>query len=244
MLCLSLAYLWGVENQKNMEQNMSITIDGPAASGKSTVAQQLAKKLGYYYLNTGLLYRAVAYILMQQRGDGALNEKTIQHLTDDDVTLAHNLDYDFHDGKSTISYRGEDITPHLYTADIDKAASIVSTSFIVREALIAVQQAVAENYKIVADGRDCGTVVFPKAQYKFYLTADARTRAHRLMADDKRTYGAMDIEDVIKIIEDRDYRDEHRPIAPLRVPTEAVVIDNSDMTLEETVQEFLQYIKT
>src|SRR5271157_5319036 len=158
---------------------MIITIDGPAASGKSSVAKDLAKKLGFYYLNTGLLYRAVAYILMQQKG-------SLDTILPQDLEFINQLTYRYHDNVPTVLYEGNDITPMLFSASLEQGASIVSSNKAVRDALLAFQRRIAQEHDVIADGRDCGSVVFPNAEYKFFLTADVDARTQRLMNDAMR----------------------------------------------------------
>jgi cytidylate kinase len=212
---------------------MIITIDGPVASGKSSVAQQLAQRLGFYYLNTGLLYRAVAYVVAQQQPAKAAGNGC--QLEPADLTFVNNLVYTYHDGKAAIGLNGQDLTPRLYQAELDRQASIISAQPAVREALLALQRSIAQTHDVVADGRDCGTVVFPLAAVKFYLTADAQTRAKRLMQGDRR-YAGMDLVQVMAAVQERDQRDQTRPIAPLKVPQAAVVVDSSSMTIDAVVE--------
>jgi cytidylate kinase len=215
-------------NKKNI-----ITIDGPAASGKSSIAQALAQKLGYYYLYTGLLYRAVAYIVTHIQKSATLPE---------DLTFIGDISYEYHDGKPHVFYKGQDITSFLQDGTLDQQASIVSANMQVRQALLQVQRAVANNYDIIADGRDCGSVVFPDADVKFFLTADVTTRATRLFNDPKRKNTTMTFEQIRDGLVERDDRDQSRAVAPLTIPDGAVVIDNSKMDLQQTIDEFLDVI--
>lgn len=210
-----------------------ITIDGPAASGKSTVAQALAHKLGYYYLYTGLLYRAVAYILMQQQH---------HQIVPEDLSFIQQIGYEYQEGKPHIFYNGFDITSFLYDASLDQEASKVSARADVRDALLALQRAVATRYNIIADGRDCGTVVFPDADAKFFLTADVRTRALRVLHDKKRSSAQLTLDQIEQTLIERDNRDKARAVAPLTVPDDAVIIDNSAMTTDQTLGAFLDVL--
>lgn len=210
-------------------KNVVITIDGPVASGKSTIAQALAKHLGYYYLYTGLLYRAVAYIQ-----DQFIELKGLEFIKD--------ITYEYQGSKPQISYKSNDITPFLYDASLDQKSSIVSVDSDIRFALLPIQRNVASKYNIIADGRDCGTVVFPEATIKFFLTADLETRSWRLFNDNKRTYADMTFEQVRDALIERDNRDQSRSISPLRIPDNALVIDNSRMTREQTIETFLNLI--
>lgn len=213
---------------------MIITIDGPVASGKSSVAKVLAKELNIYYLYTGLLYRAVAYLLKGH----------FEAITPERLTFIKDLSYDY--GKDAgedrpyLFYQKEEITQHLYDAKLDQPASIVSVNKHVRDALLDLQRDVAKRYDIIADGRDCGTVVFPQAEHKFYLTASPQVRAQRLMLDEKRGVMERDLEKVKAELEERDKRDREREVAPLTIPQGATIIDNSELTLQQTIDAFLR----
>ncbi|MBU1008341.1 (d)CMP kinase [Candidatus Dependentiae bacterium] len=232
---------------------MIITIDGPVASGKSSVARALARELKSYYLYTGLLYRAVAHVLL----DRLKKEKTrrpflpefqeyVEELGPDQLEFVSDLCYDYgkdDDGdRPYLFYLGEEITHDLYSSELDQPASIVSANKHVRDALLDLQRDVAKRYDIVADGRDCGTVIFPQAEHKFYLTASPEVRAQRLMLDEKRGPLQKDIEKVEAELEQRDKRDRERSVAPLTIPEDATIIDNSELTLQETVNRFLRAI--
>jgi cytidylate kinase len=219
---------------------MIITIDGPVASGKSTVAQRLAQRLGFYYLNTGLLYRAVAYVVAQQQPAKAADSGC--QLEPVDLAFVNDLIYTYHDGKPSVSLNGQDLTPLLYQTAFDRQASIISVQPAVRAALLTLQRVIAQAHNVVADGRDCGTVVFPQAAVKFYLTAAVQTRAMRLMQGDRK-YAGMDLEQVMAAVQERDQRDQMRPIAPLKVPQGAVVIDSSTLTIEQVVEQMATVVK-
>jgi cytidylate kinase len=228
---------------------MIITIDGPAASGKSSVAKRLAEKLHIYYLYTGLLYRAFAYLLVRhhQHGDhlSASGGFSMAVITDEDLCLIDLIVYDYCDGKPRITVDGVAITEHLYSQGISQFASFVSADQHVRERLLPVQRSVAVRYDIIADGRDCGTVVFPQADIKFYLTAAVDVRVQRIMNDSTRMIKDDEIRfEALKAdLEMRDHRDQNRQIAPLKIPKDALVIDNSDLTLDQTVALFLRNIQ-
>lgn len=230
---------------------MIITIDGPVASGKSSVAKALAKELDMYYLYTGLLYRAVAYLLIKEKG-----EDFAQELSPEGLEFVKDLSYDYgkngEPARPYIFYKNEEITKHLYDRSLEQSASIVSANENVRAALLETQRNIAKKYDIVADGRDCGSVVFPEADYKFYLTADADTRAKRLLLDEKRSNldrsiqpekKALLLKTVKEELERRDKRDRERDVAPLVISEGAIVIDNSKFSQRETINKFLACIK-
>ncbi len=214
---------------------MIITIDGPAASGKSSVAKALAKRMNIHYISTGALYRAVAHVLRVLYGEDYLNVGCFGPFKIDakDLTVVSDIQYEFESDKPKILFRGEDITQHLYQPLIDQLSSIVSANKDVREALLPVQRNVTKKYDIV---------VFPDAEYKFYLTARLEVRAQRLL-DGERRKGRGNLEEIKDDLAKRDHRDENREVAPLVKPAGAIEIDNSAMTFEETVEAFLQHIK-
>lgn len=236
-----------VTHRNSWEFAMIITIDGPAASGKSSVAKRLAEKLHMYYLYTGLLYRSFAYLLIHQHRDDltVLGRHALSGITDEGLRLIELIVYDYCDGKPRITVDGVAITEHLYSQEISQFASLVSADAQVRERLLPVQRAVAARYDIIADGRDCGTVVFPQADIKFYLTATVDVRVHRIMNDMNRMIkeDEMSFEALKADLEMRDYRDQNREVAPLKIPEDAFVIDNSDLTLDQTVALFVRHIQ-
>ena len=211
---------------------MIITIDGPTASGKSTIAQLLAEQLSALYINSGLLFRAVAYILQSRGYDVTYfnSHESIAALINDE-----SVRYEYTPGTGVrISFEEKDITPFLKTPDIDRAASLIATQPSVRQALLNYQRKLADDFDAVADGRDCGTVVFPEADYKFYITADLRARAMRW----QRTHNDhknLSLEEIEKIIAQRDKRDSSREIAPLKPAHDALIIDTSNMTIQEVL---------
>jgi len=212
---------------------MIITIDGPVASGKSSVARALAEKLGFYYLNSGLLYRAAAYS----------NNKTGGDINKPDLKKIINFTYDYYDGQPRIIYNDQVITDKLHTDQISFDASQISSLKQVRDALIDVQQSLGEEYDLVTDGRDCGSVIFPDADAKFYLTADVNVRAQRLLDDPKRNKKKATLEEAIAQVRARDERDQKRDVAPLIIPQGGIVVDNSQMSQQETIQVFLDELK-
>ncbi len=219
---------------------MVITIDGPVASGKSSVAQELANRLNFYYLNTGLLYRAIAYVL-SVLNHKALDTQLVQVLVDKDLDFAQHITYTYSNNKAHVFYDGQEITDALYDTAIDQLASLVSASPVVRQALLNLQRSIAQKNNLVADGRDCGSVVFPQAECKFFLTADVDVRARRLCSDQRRrvTQSFQDIKD--SLIQ-RDERDRTRKIAPLVIPSGAIVIDNTNLNFEQTIDAFMHHL--
>lgn len=220
---------------------MIITIDGPTASGKSTIAELLAKKLGFYYVNTGFLYRAITYILMERKK--YTYEMLARPIKKDleEIIDTKRLIYSYDDGPH-VTFDNVDLTEHLKDASIDKGASIVSGVATVREMLLDLQRDIAKEHNIIAEGRDTGTVVFPHADYKFYLTAELSVRAQRWQELQQSLGTTLTLDEAKRMIKERDERDSKRTIAPLTVSQGAVSIDNSNMSEKETLEEFLKII--
>lgn len=222
---------------------MIITIDGPTASGKSTVGRLLAKELRYYYLYTGLLYRAVAYLLMKERG------YTLESLAHPDISLVEQLldakkFHYFYDptDRERIVYNGVDITDHLKGNTIAQGASIVSADLQVREHLNALQRTIANNHNVVIDGRDSGSVVFPHAEHKFFLTASEDERAVRWQKQQTDRGIMLSIADAQEFIHSRDSRDASRAIAPLTIPNGAQTIDATHLSIAQVLHEIKRTI--
>lgn len=212
---------------------MIITIDGPTASGKSTVAQLVAQRLNLLYINSGLLFRAVAYALHAQNklNQSPTKEEIIQ------LFHSHTIIYRSIPAPE-IMYQQHPITALLKNPLMDKAASIIATNPAIREALLEYQRELAHNHSVVADGRDCGTVVFPLAEHKFFITASLEVRAERWHNDNP----SIPLKSCIEIVRERDVRDSQRSIAPLKPAVNAITIDTSDMTREEVVSTILDTI--
>jgi cytidylate kinase len=221
---------------------MIITIDGPVASGKSTVAKELGNRLGLFYLNTGLLYRAVAYILVHELRK-KINWELPFEPKEEELIFISDIKYEFVDKEPHLFFKDKDITEFLSNASYDQVASVVSASKLVRDRLLPVQRDIGKKYNIVADGRDCGSVVFPNADFKFFLTANIDSRVRRVLSDPKRKVEDQDYSRVAQELQSRDKRDEERAVAPLVVPNDAIFIDSSTFDFEQTVQTFLGYIK-
>ena len=222
---------------------MIITIDGPTASGKSTVAAAIAKKLGFYHLNTGLLYRSLSYLLVTKRGYSLTD---LEHVRQEDIIECVRPDlfsYEYNEGRDvTILYDGTDITHFLKDSSVDQYVVIISPQKIVREAMVDQQRKLAEKYNLVIDGRDVGSHVFPHAEYKFYLTASLSVRAARWQKDQRARGHDYTIEETEAMISDRDLKDMQRHISPLVVSEGAITVDNSALTFNETVDLLLSRI--
>ena len=213
-----------------MAKTYAIAIDGPAGAGKSTVAKSLAKELGYHYVDTGAIYRTVAYFLDLW----GVSPKDVDGVTRYIDELTVNIEYD-EDGKQHMIMNGMDVTDDIRTQDIAQKASLVSAHAVVRDVLLDMQRDVAKKHNVIMDGRDIGTVVLPRATVKIYLTATAEVRAKR-RTDELLSKGQKaNFETVLKEILQRDHQDMNRPIAPLKQAKDAVVLDTSDLTPEEVI---------
>lgn len=223
---------------------MIITIDGPTASGKSSVGLMLAKQLGYYYLSSGLLYRALAYLLVHYAGY-CIHDLENPRMIDVHKYLAYpkHLKYTYDDqGHEHILFDGIDIAPHLKDSFMDKAASVVSKNQLVRKEIDALQRNIAQQSNIIVDGRDAGSVVFPNADFKFYITATPTERAKRWVSVQKKYGLDYSVSQALDKINERDNRDTSRKIAPLIIPVDAFIIDNTYLSQEETINKMLKPI--
>lgn len=215
-----------------------VAIDGYSSCGKSTVAKALAKYAGYTYVDTGAMYRATALYVYRQLGDGALDKEAI-------LSMLENIHIGFvktAEGQH-VTLNGEDVESLIRTLEIGNMASQISTIKEVRAFLVAQQQAMGQNKGIVMDGRDIGTVVFPQAELKLFLTAAPEVRAERRFLELQAKGETPVLEDVLADVNDRDYRDTHRAESPLRQAEDAVVVDNSNMTREKQMEYIIEVFK-
>ena len=220
-----------------MEKKYSIAIDGPAGAGKSTIAKALAKELGYHYVDTGAIYRTVAYFLdllgiSPKDADGV--ERYIDELTVD-------IEYD-ENGKQHMIMNGMDVTDEIRTQDISQKASLVSAHKVVRDMLLDMQRDVAKQHNVIMDGRDIGTVVLPKATVKIFLTASAEVRAQRRTEEMAAKGQKANYEQTLKDIKQRDYQDMNRPVAPLKQAKDAVLLDTSSLDIDGVIAEMKRII--
>ena len=213
-----------------MAKTYSIAIDGPAGAGKSTIARRLAKELGYYYVDTGAIYRTVAYF-MDLLGISPKDVDGVERYIDE---LTIEIEYD-EDGVQHMIMNGMDVSGDIRTQDISQKASLVSAHAVVRDVLLDMQRSVARKHNVIMDGRDIGTVVLPKADVKIFLTADAEVRAKRRYDELIAKGQKADLPTILKEIKQRDYQDSHREIAPLKQAKDAVLVDTSNLDIEGVV---------
>lgn len=215
----------------------NIAIDGPAGAGKSTIAKLVAKKKGYIYVDTGAMYRGLA-IHFLKKGISADDVSAIEAACDDaDVTIGYE------NGMQQVYLNGENITALLRNEDVGTMASRTSGIPKVRATLMDLQQTMARTKDVVMDGRDIGTVVLPNADVKVYLTASVECRAKRRYLELQEKGVECNLEEIAKDIEERDYRDMHRETSPLRQAEDAVLVDSSDMTIEEVADAIIELCK-
>lgn len=211
-------------------KTFSIAIDGPAGAGKSTIAKRLAKELGYCYVDTGAIYRTVAYFL-DLLGVSPKDVDGVERYIDE---LTVSIEYD-ENGLQHMIMNGMDVTGDIRTQDISQKASLVSAHAVVREVLLDMQRDVARKNNVIMDGRDIGTVVLPNADVKIFLTASPEVRARR-RTDELIAKGQKAVyETILKEIIQRDHQDSHRPVAPLKQANDAVLVDTSELNIEEVL---------
>lgn len=214
--------------------SMNIAIDGPAGAGKSTIAKRLAKKLGFIYVDTGAMYRAMAYYFLQHNID-AKDEKAIAAACPDvDVTITYE------NGEQQVLLNGENVNGVIRNEEVGNMASSTSVYPVVRKKLVELQRQLAKSADVIMDGRDIGTCVLPDAQVKIYLTASSATRAKRRYDELTEKGVSCDLAEIEKDIIDRDYRDMHRETSPLRQAEDAVLVDSSEMNIDEVVDAICQ----
>jgi cytidylate kinase len=220
-----------------MAKTVNIAIDGPAGAGKSTMAKRLAKELGYYYVDTGAIYRTVAYFL-DLLGVSPKDVDGVSRYIDE---LTVELEYD-ETGAQHMIMNGMDVTDDIRTPDISMKASTVSAHAVVREMLLDLQRDMAKKHNVIMDGRDIGTVVLPRATVKFFLTASPEVRAQRRTDEMIAKGQKADFKKVLDEIIKRDYQDSHREIAPLKQAKDSVVLDTSDLNADQVIEKMKEII--
>ncbi len=221
--------------------HLVIAIDGPAASGKGTIALRLAERLGYLYVDTGAMYRAVAWQALQENISWE-DEESLKH-------LAERLDIQFvrDDAEGTLRYRvlvnGDDATEFIRSPEVGRGSSIVAQHAAVRRALVAKQRKLAQAGGVVMEGRDITTVVLPDADVKFFITASLSERARRRYEQYRARGVNTDIATIEAELVERDRRDSQRSVAPLRIAEDAIVVDTTDMTVDEAVSTVVNLVR-
>ena len=216
---------------------MNIAIDGPAGAGKSTIAKKVAAKLNFVYVDTGAMYRSIALYVIRNGVDPDGEADMANALDKIDVSIAYE------DGTQHIFLNGEDVSTAIRQEEVGNMASKVATKAAVRAKLLDLQRNLAASQDVIMDGRDIGTFVLPQAEVKIYLTASVEERADRRYKELIEKGQTPDLEQIKKDIEARDYQDMHRDIAPLKQAEDAILIDSSDMTIDEVVGEIIRISK-
>ena len=220
-----------------MKQYRSVAIDGPSGAGKSTIAKAAAKALGFVYLDTGAIYRTVAWHITML-GIGPKDTDHVPMLLDD-----ANIVIEFQDGQQHMILNGKDITGEIRTPEISACASQLAQQPAVREFLLDLQRNLAKEHNIIMDGRDIGTVVLPNASLKIFLTATPEKRAQRRYEEYLEKGQPAEYAQVLEDQKKRDFEDSHRKIAPLKQAKDAVVVDTTELSLQESVDTVLGLIR-
>lgn len=215
----------------------NVAIDGPAGAGKSTIAKLVAKKLNFVYVDTGSMYRAMALACLREGLEAQEEAKICETCAGLDVSL----EYD-ENGAQQVILNGENVNAYIRTEEVGNMTSAIAVYGPVREKLVELQRKLGEKYNVIMDGRDIGTCVLKDAPVKIYLTASSRTRAERRYKELTEKGVECSIDDIERDIIDRDYRDMHREISPLKQAEDAVLVDSSDMGIDEVVSELVRII--
>lgn len=223
--------------RKDITEIINIALDGPAGSGKSTIAKQLANKMSILYLDTGAMYRAFALYCL--RLGGKFEDESFVL----DALSSLDLEVEYKEGKQITLLNGEDVSETIRQNEISNLASKVSAYPQVRERMVFLQQQIAKKMSCVLDGRDIGTVVLPNCPYKFFMTATAEVRAARRYNENLKKGIGGSYEKILQDIQERDYRDSHRTASPLRQAEDAILIDTSNMSIEQVVDTIFQFIQ-
>lgn len=214
-------------------RNLQIAVDGPAGSGKSTVAKEIASRLGIIYLDTGAMYRAVTYLALERQMD----VKKSQDLR----TIVDSLTLEMEPGR--IFVNGQDVTESIRLPEVSRNVSYTAMDAYVRERMVALQRSIAGNKSVIMDGRDIGTHVLPNAKYKFFLTATAEERAERRMKELHEKGFDVSFEQLVNEIKERDRLDSEREVSPLVKAVDAIEIDTTSMGIQDVVRFILDFVE-
>lgn len=217
--------------------SINIAIDGPAGAGKSTIAKRLAKELAYVYVDTGAMYRAMALHFLEHQVDAGKEEEISRECKNVEITISYE------NGEQQVILNGVNVTGRIRSEEAGNMASITSVYPAVRTKLVELQQELAKKTDVIMDGRDIGTCVLPDAQVKIYLTASVETRAKRRYEELLAKGASCDIREIEKDIEERDYRDMHREMSPLKQAKDAVLVDSSNLDIDGVVAEIKRICK-
>lgn len=220
---------------------ITIAIDGHSSCGKSTMAKELARRVGYIYVDTGAMYRCVTLFALRNNlfcPDGSIKTDELEASLKDIV-----IEQKLVEGKTTTFLNGENVEREIRTLEVSNRVSPIAALPFVRTALVSQQQRMGEHGGIVMDGRDIGTTVFPNAELKIFVTASAEVRAQRRYDELKEKGMPADYDDILKNVQERDYIDSHREVSPLRQADDAILLDNSHMTIDEQNQWLMEQFK-
>lgn len=209
---------------------LSIALDGPVGAGKTTIARELAKRLNFLYVDTGALYRSIGKYIVDQGGDPSSPEDVIPHLHDISIQLRYN-----NQNQQRVFLNNADVSDEIRTPKISMAASQVGAIPEVREFLISLQREIAEKNNVVMDGRDIGTTILPNASFKIFLTASVEERAERRYQELREKGDGSTYEQVLDDLKKRDYNDSHRAVSPLSQAADAVLVDTTGLSLEDSI---------
>ena len=215
----------------------NIAIDGPAGAGKSTIARRVARELSFIYVDTGAMYRAMALYLLRKEVNRDDTEQIGNICQDAEISI------EYQNGEQIVLLNGENVNSYLRTEEVGNMASVSSAVPRVREKLLSLQRKLAKDMSVVMDGRDIGTTILPDADVKIYLTASSLTRAKRRYLELQEKGTVCDLDNIQKDIEERDQRDMNREISPLRQAEDAVLVDSSDLTIEQVVDRILEIFR-
>lgn len=216
---------------------MIIALDGQSGTGKSTLSKLVAKKLGFKYLNTGMIYRAITYYFVKNNIlPNDMNEIT-------NALSNINIYIKFDNDNQMVYVDNQDITPYVSSQEVQRNVSLYSQIFIIREKITEIQRVFAQNNNIVVEGRDIGTHVFPNADYKFFVTCNIEIRAKRRLDDLVKSGQNITLDEVVNSLKNRDYIDTTREFSPLKRADDAIDIDTSNSTIDESVNEIIGYIR-
>lgn len=216
----------------------NIAIDGPAGAGKSTIARRVARELSFIYVDTGAMYRAMALYLLRRKVNRDDTEQIGNICQDAEISI------EYQNGEQIVLLNGENVNSYLRTEEVGNMASVSSAVPRVREKLLSLQRKLAKDMSVVMDGRDIGTTILPDADVKIYLTASSLTRAKRRYLELQEKGTVCNLDDIQKDIEERDQRDMSREISPLRQAEDAVLVDSSDLTIQQVVDRILQIFRS